>query len=140
MKSFSPGLLFVGNLKIFFFFFFGSLSKLCMTFCDPTDYSVSSFSVLAISWSLLTFMSIESVMPLSQLILCCPFSSCTQGLFQSVDSFHHVAKVLELQLQHQSFQQYSGLISFTIDWFALLAIPGTLRSLLQHCNSKTSIL
>ena len=57
-----------------------------------------------------------------------------QGLFQWVGSSHHVAKVLELQ--HQSFQS-SGLIFFRIDWFDL-AHQGTLKSLLQHYNSKAS--
>ena len=61
-----------------------------------------------------------------------------QGLFQWVSPLHQMAKVLELQ--HQSFQEYSGLISFTIDWFDLLAVQGTLKSLLQHHSSKASIL
>ena len=52
-----------------------------------------------------------------------------QGLFQVVSSLHQVAKVLELQLQHQS-----ELISFRIDWFDLLAVQGTLKSLLQLLN------
>ena len=53
---------------------------------------------------------------------------------------HQVARVLELQLQHQSFSEYSGLISFRIDWFDLLAVQGTLKSLLQQHNFKVSIL
>ena len=63
-----------------------------------------------------------------------------QGLFQWVGSSHLVAKVLELQLQHQSFHEHSGLISFRIDWFDLLVVQGTLKSLLQHHNSKASFL
>ena len=47
---------------------------------------------------------------------------------------------MELQLQHQSFHEYSGLVSFRIDWFDLLAVQGTLKCLLQHQNSKASIL
>ena len=71
------------------------------------------------------------------------FSSCPQsfpasGLFQWVGSSHQVAKVLELQCQ--SLNEYSGLISFRIDWFDLLAVQGTLKSLFQHHNSKPSIL
>ena len=62
-----------------------------------------------------------------------------QGLVQWVRFLLHVAKVLELQLQHQSFQ-YSGLISFRIDWLDLLAVQGTLKSLLQHHSSKASVL
>ena len=50
------------------------------------------------------------------------------------------AKVLKLQLQHRLSNEYSGLISFRIDWFGLLAVQGTLKSLLQHHNSKASIL
>ena len=62
-----------------------------------------------------------------------------QDLFQWVSSSHQVAKVLEFQLQYQLFQ-YSGLISFTMDWFDLLVVQGTLKSLLQHHSSKASIL
>ena len=63
-----------------------------------------------------------------------------QGLFKWVSSSHQVAKVLEFQLQHQSFQWYSGLISFRMDWLNLLAVQGTLKSFLQHHSSKASIL
>ena len=51
-----------------------------------------------------------------------------------------MANVLELQVQHQSFHEYSGLISFRIDWFALLTVLGTLKSLLQNHTSKASFL
>ena len=61
-----------------------------------------------------------------------------QGLFQQVSSLHQVVKVLEFQLQHQSFQ-WSGLISFSMDWLDLLEVQGTLKSLLQHHSSKVSI-
>ena len=60
-----------------------------------------------------------------------------QGLIQWVGSLHQVAKRLELQLQ---LNEYSGLISFRTDWFDLLAIQGTLKSLLQHPSSKASVL
>ena len=53
---------------------------------------------------------------------------------------HQVAKVLEFQLQYQSFNEYSGLISFRMDWLDLLAVQGTFKSLLQHHSSKASIL
>ena len=52
---------------------------------------------------------------------------------------HQVAKVLEFQPQHQPFCEYSGLISFRIDWLDLLAVQETLKSLLQHHSSKASI-
>ena len=63
-----------------------------------------------------------------------------QGLCQWVSSSHQVAKVLEFQLQHQSSNEYSGLVSFRIDWFDLLAVQRTLKSFLQHYSSKASIL
>ena len=63
-----------------------------------------------------------------------------QGLFHWVDSSCQLAKVLELQLQHHSFQCYSGLISFRMDWFDLLAVQGILKSLLQNRSSKASVL
>ena len=63
-----------------------------------------------------------------------------QGLFKWVSSSHQVAKVLEFQLQHQSFHEYWVLISFRMDWLDLLAVQGTLKSLLQHHTSKASIL
>ena len=62
------------------------------------------------------------------------------GLFQWVGSLHQVAKVLELQLQYQSFQWIFGLTSFRMDWLDLLAVQGTLKSLLQNHSSKASIL
>ena len=62
-----------------------------------------------------------------------------QGLFKWVSSLHQVANVLEFQLQHQS-NGHPGLISFRMDWLDLLAVQGTLKSLLQHHSSKASIL
>ena len=103
------------------------------TAAHQVSLSVTNF------WSLLKLMSIESVMPSNH-----PLSSPSppafdlsqhQGLFQSVSSLHQVAKVLEFQFLHQSFHEYSALISFRIDWFDLLAVQGTLKSLLQHCSS-----
>ena len=63
-----------------------------------------------------------------------------QGLFQWVGSSHQVAKVLELQLQHQSFQWIFRVDSFRIDWFDLLTVQETLKSLLQHHSLKASAL
>ena len=53
---------------------------------------------------------------------------------------HHVDKISELQLQHQYFHEYSGLISFRIDWFNMRAVQETLNSLLRHHNLKASLL
>ena len=63
-----------------------------------------------------------------------------QGLFQWVSSLHQVAKVLEFQLSISPSNEYSGLISFRIDWLDLLAIQEALKSILQHHSSKASIL
>ena len=63
-----------------------------------------------------------------------------QGVFQWVSSSHQVAKVLEFQTQHQSSNEYSGLISFRMDWFDLLVVQGTLKGLLQHQSLKELIL
>ena len=65
-----------------------------------------------------------------------------QGLFKSVSSFHQVSKVLMLSFSFSisPFNEYSGLISFRIDWLDLLAVQGTVKSLLQHHSSKASIL
>ena len=66
--------------------------------------------------------------------------SQNQGLSQKVSSLYQVAKVSALQLQHQYSNEYSGLISLSIDWFDFHAVQGTLKSLLQHYSSKASIL
>ena len=63
-----------------------------------------------------------------------------QGLFQGVGSSNQVAKILKFQLQYQSFHEYSGHFSFRMDWLDLLAVQGTLKSLLQYHSSKTLIL
>ena len=62
------------------------------------------------------------------------------GLFKWVRSLHQVAKVLEFQFQHQSFQWTPRTDPFRMDWLDLLAVQGTLKSLLQHHSSKASIL
>ena len=98
-----------------------------------------------ISQNLLKLVSIKSVMPSNHLILCLPLLllpslSKHQGLFQWVSSLHQVAQVLEIQLQNQSSNKYSELISFRIDWFDLPAVQGTLKRLLQHHSSKASVL
>ena len=109
----------------------------------PWTWARQASLSFTISGSLLRFMSIESVMPSNHLIHPpSPFAFNLfqhQGLFKWVSSSHQVDKVLEFQLQHQSFQ-YSGLISFRMDWLDLLAVQGTLKSLLQQHSSKASIL
>ena len=63
-----------------------------------------------------------------------------QGLFQWVSFLHQVAKVLEFHFNISPSNEYSGLISFRMDWLDLLAVQGTLKSLLPHHSSKASIL
>ena len=83
-------------------------------------------------------------MPFNHLILCHPllppsiFPSIR--VFSNVSSSHQVARVLEFQLQHQLFNEYSGLISFRMDWLDLLAVQGTRKCLLQQHSSEASIL
>ena len=117
---------------------------MCPILCDPIDCSTPGFPALH---DLLEFAQThvhsvgDAVQPSHPLSPPSPPAlnlSQHQGLFQWVSSSHQVAKVLELQLQHQSFQWI--LISFRIDWFDLLAVQGTLKSLLQHHSSKPSIL
>ena len=94
---------------------------------------------LTISQSLLKLMSIELVMPSNHLILYHPLLLTSIPASRSFPiSRHQVAKILELQ--HQPFNKYPGLISFRIDWFDLLAVQGSLKSLLQHHNSEALIL
>ena len=63
-----------------------------------------------------------------------------QGLFKWISSLHQVAKVLEFSFSISPSNDYSGLISLRMDWLDLLAVQGTLKSLLQHHSSKASIL
>ena len=101
---------------------------------------------ITISWSLLKLMSIESVMPSNHLILCHPLL-LLPSLFPIIRIFS-MSQVFHIRWPkywHFSFSispsnEYSGPISFRIDWLDLLAVQGTLRSLLQHHSSKASIL
>ena len=93
------------------------------------------------SWSLLKLMSIESVIPSNHLILSSPslpaFNiSQHQSLFQLVSYSHQVAKVLDFSFSLSPSTEYSRLISFRMDWLDLLAVQGTLKSLLQTTVQK----
>ena len=111
--------------------------------CNPMDYRTTCFPVLHY---LLEFAQThvhwvrDAIQPSHPLSLPSPALNLSQhqGLFQWVSSSHQVTKVLELQ--HQSFQWILRVISFRFDWFDLLALKGTLKSLLQHHNLKASIL
>ena len=98
-----------------------------------------------ISWSLLKLMSIESVMP-SNLILCHPLLLLPSifpriRLFSNESALHiRRPNYWNFSLNISASSEYSGLISFRIDWFDLLAVQETRESLLQHHNSKASII
>ena len=119
-----------------------SVAQWCPTLCDLMDYSMPGFPVhhqipeLAqthVHWVSDAIQTSHPLLPPTPLT----FNLFQhQSLFQWVGSLHQVAKVLELQLQHQSFNDYSGLISFRVDWFDILAVQGTLKSLLQNHSSK----
>ena len=99
-----------------------------------------------ISWTLLKLMSIESVIPSNNLMLCHPFL-LLPSIFPSIRVFSNESvlrirwpKYWSLSFNISLFNEYSGLISFRIDWLDLLAVQGTLKSLFQHHGSKASIL
>ena len=98
------------------------------------------------SWSLLRLMSVQSVMPSNHLILCCPLL-LLPSIFPSIRVFSNESVLCIRWPKYRSFSfsispsnEYSGLISFRMDWLDLLAVRGTLKSLLQHHNSKESVL
>ena len=98
------------------------------------------------SWSLHKLTSIESVMPSSHLILCRTLL-LLPSIFRSIRVFSNESVLCIRWPKYWSFSfsispsnEYSGLISFRMDWFDLLAVQGTLRSLLQHHSSKAAIL
>ena len=98
------------------------------------------------SRSLVKLMSIESVMPSNHLILCHPLL-LLPSIFPSIRVFSNESVLHMRWPKYWSFSfsispsnEYSGLISFRMDWFGLLAVQGILKSLLQHHSSKASIL
>ena len=97
------------------------------------------------SWSLLKLMSTELVMPSNHLILCCPL--LLPSVFPSIRVVSNESVLLIRWPKCWNFSysispsnEYSGLISFRMDWLDLLAVQGTLKSLPQHHSSKASIL
>ena len=121
-------------------------SQSCPTLCDPMDCSMPGLLSITNSQNLLKFMSIESVMPSNHLILCHPLL-LPPSIFPSIRVFssESVLRIRWPKYWNFSFSispssEYSGLNSFRMDWFDLLAAPGTLKNLLQHHGSKESIL
>ena len=118
-------------------------------FTTPWTEVSQAFLSITKSQSLLKLMSIELVMPSNYLILCCPL--LLPSINPSIRSFQmsqfFASGGLCIQYFYWSFSsnfspsnEYSGLISFRIDWFDLLAVQGTIKSLLQHHRSKASVL
>ena len=113
------------------------------------DCSTPDFPVHHNLQSLLKLMSIESVMPSNHLILCFPFSSCPQS-FSASGSFpmsqfftsggQSIGASASASVLPMNIQDSFRMISFRMDWLDLLAVQGTLKSLLQHHSSKESVL
>ena len=123
-----------------------SVAQSCPTLCNPMNCSTPSLPVhhqlpestqTHVPW---VSNAIHPSHPLSSPSPPALNLSQHQGLFQWVSSSHQVAKVLELQLNISPSNEHSGLVSFRMDWLDLLAVQGTLKSLLQYHSSKASIL
>jgi len=106
-------------------------------FATPRIAACQASLCITNSWSLLKLMSIQLVMPSNHLILCHPLL-LLPSVFPSIRGF---SNELVLCIRWPKYwNEYSGLISFRMDWLDLLAVQGTLKSLLQHHSSKASIL
>ena len=117
--------------------------QLCATPCTIARQASLSFTI---SWSLLKVMSIESVMPCNHLVLCHPLFLLPSvfpsiWVFSNESAFHiRWPKYWSFSFSISLSNQFSGLICFRINWLDLLAVQGTLKSLLQQHSSKVSIL
>ena len=115
-------------------------------FATPWTAARQAFLSFTNSWSLLKLMSIELLMPSNHLILCHPLL-LPPSILPSIRVFSNESALCIRWAKYWSFcfsispsNEYSGLISFRMDWLDLLAVQGTLKSLLQHHSSKASIL
>ena len=124
---------------------FSSITQSYLTVTPRTAAHQASLSITN-SWSSLKFMSIGLVMPYKHLILCCPLL-LPPLIFPRIRIFSNESALHIGWPKYWSFSfnigpssEYSGLISFRMDWLDLLAVQGTLKSLLQHHSSKASIL
>ena len=123
-----------------------SIAKSCLTLCDPWTAARQSSLSFTNSRSLLKLISIESVTPSNHLILCRPLL-LPPSVFPSIrvfsnESILHIRwpKYCSFSFSISPSNEYSGLISFRMNRLDLLAVQGTLESLLQHHSSKASIL
>ena len=125
---------------------FSSVAQSCPTLCNPWIAALQASLSITNSQNLLKLMSIELVMPSNHLILCRPLL-LLPSVFPSIRVFSSESVLHIRWPNYWSFSfsirpssEYSGLISFRMDWLDLLAVQGTLKSLLQHHSSKASIL
>ena len=127
---------------------FSSVQPLSRVWLFATPWIAARQASLSItnSWSLFKLMSIKLVMPSNHLILCRPLLLLPL-IFPSIRVFPNESVLCIKWPNYWSFSfsispsnEYSGLISFRMDWLDLLAVQGTLKSLLQHHSSKASIL
>ena len=123
-----------------------SVTQSCPTLCDPMDCSLLGSLSITNSQSLLKLMSIESVMLSNHLILCCPLL-LLPSIFPSIKVFSNESDLHIRWPKYWGFSfsispssEYSGQISFRMDWFDVLAVQGILKSLLQQHSSKASVL
>ena len=117
---------------------FSSVAQSCLTLCNPMDCSTNSRSLLKLN-------STELVMPSNHLILCHPLL-LLPSIFPSIRVFSNESTLPIRWPKYWSFSfnispsnEHLGLISFSVDWLDLLAVQGTLKSLLQHHSLKASI-
>ena len=125
---------------------FSSVAQLYLTLCDSMDCSMQASLSITNSQSLLKLMSIELVMPSNYLILCCPLL-LLPSIFPSIRVFSNESvlrirwpKYWRFSFNISPSNEYSGLISFKMDWLDLLAVQQILKSILQHHSSKALIL
>ena len=125
---------------------FSPVAQSWLTLCDPMDCSTPASLSITNSGSLLKLMPIERVMPSNHPILC-QLLLLLPSIFPSIRIFSNKLvlsirwpKYWSFSISTSPSNEYSGLISFRMDWLDLLAVQGTLKSLLQHHTSKASIL
>ena len=124
---------------------FSSVAQSCGTLCNPMDEAHQASLSITNSRSLLKLMSIESVIPSNHLILCRPLL-LPPSIFPSIRVFSNESVLHIRWPKDWSFSfnispsnEYSGLISFRMDWLDLFAVQGILKSLLQHHSSKAQL-
>ena len=124
---------------------FSSVTQSCPNLCSPTDCSMPGFLCITNSRSLLKLMSIKEVMPSNHFILWSPLL-LLPSIFPRIRVFSNELVLLirwpnywSMSFSISPSYEYSGLISFRIDWFDPLAVQGTFKGLLQYQNSKASI-